>query len=73
VARGVLVELVRDVSFRLTPVTDVDAAEMLDRLRARKLLDGYRGAPPGDTAALVSVILGVSASLRRCRSCGSST
>jgi len=58
---GVLVELVRDVSFRLTPVTDVDAAEMLDRLRARKLLDGYRGAPPGDRAALISVILRVSA------------
>lgn len=58
---GVLVELVRDVSFRLTPVTDVDAAEMLDRLRARKLLDGYRGAPPGDKDALISAIMRVSA------------
>lgn len=58
---GVLVELVRDVAFRLTPVTDVDAAEMLDRLRARKLLDGYRGAPAGDTAALIAVMLRVSA------------
>ena len=33
-------------SFRLTPVTDVDAAEMLDKLRAAPLLDGYRGRPP---------------------------
>jgi len=58
---GVLVELLRDVSFHLTPVTDVDAGEMIDRLRARKLLDGYRGMPPGDRDALVDVILRVSA------------
>lgn len=58
---GVLVELLRDVSFRLTPVTDVDAAEMIAKLRASKLLDGYRGAPPGDRDALASVIMRVSA------------
>jgi acetyl coenzyme A synthetase (ADP forming)-like protein len=58
---GVLVELLRDVAFHLTPVTQVDAREMLDRLRARKLLDGYRGMPPGDRDALVDVILRVSA------------
>jgi acetate---CoA ligase (ADP-forming) len=58
---GVLVELLRDVSFRLTPVSDVDAADMLDKLRAAKLLDGYRGAPPGDRAALITVIMRISA------------
>jgi acetyl coenzyme A synthetase (ADP forming)-like protein len=58
---GVLVELLRDVSFQLTPVTDVDAREMIDRLRARALLDGYRGMPPGDREALVDLILRVSA------------
>jgi acetate---CoA ligase (ADP-forming) len=58
---GVLVELIRDVSFRLTPVSDVDAAEMLSRLRSARLLDGYRGSPPGDRAALIDVILRVSA------------
>jgi len=58
---GILVELLRDVSFHLTPVTDVDAREMIDRLRARRLLDGYRGMPPGDRDALVDVILRVSA------------
>jgi acyl-CoA synthetase (NDP forming) len=58
---GVLVELLRDVSFQLTPVTDVDARDMLDRLRARRLLDGYRGMPAGDREALVDVILRVSA------------
>jgi acetyl coenzyme A synthetase (ADP forming)-like protein len=58
---GVLVELLHDVSFHLTPVTDVDAREMIDRLRARKLLDGYRGRPAGDRAALADVVLRVSA------------
>ncbi|HXQ21792.1 MAG TPA: GNAT family N-acetyltransferase [Candidatus Acidoferrales bacterium] len=58
---GVLVELLRDVSFHLTPVSDVDAAEMLEKLRAGRLLDGYRGAPAGDRAALLSVIMRVSA------------
>ncbi len=58
---GVLVELLRDVSFHLTPVTDLDAREMIDRLRARKLLDGYRGMPPGDRDALADVVVRVSA------------
>ncbi len=58
---GVLVELLRDVSFRLTPVTDIDAAEMISKLRSAKLLDGYRGGPPGDREALASVIMRISA------------
>jgi acyl-CoA synthetase (NDP forming) len=58
---GVLVELVRDVAFRLPPVSDVDAREMLSRLRAARLLDGYRGMPPGDREALVALIMLVSA------------
>jgi acetyl coenzyme A synthetase (ADP forming)-like protein len=58
---GILVELLRDVAFHLTPVTDVDAREMIGRLRAQKLLDGYRGTPPGDRDALVEVIRRVSA------------
>jgi acyl-CoA synthetase (NDP forming) len=58
---GVLVEVLRDVSFRLTPVTNVDAAEMIAKLRASELLDGYRGAPPGDREALAMVIMRISA------------
>jgi acetyl coenzyme A synthetase (ADP forming)-like protein len=58
---GVQVELLRDVAFRLTPVSDVDAAEMLDGLRAAKLLDGFRGAPAADRAALLTLIQRVSA------------
>jgi len=58
---GVLVELLRDVTYRPPPVTDMDAEEMLSKLRAAPLLAGYRGAPPGDRPALVSVIQRVSA------------
>lgn len=49
---GVQVELLRDVAVRLTPLSDLDADEMLAGLRAGKLLDGFRGAPPADRAAL---------------------
>jgi acetyl coenzyme A synthetase (ADP forming)-like protein len=58
---GVLVEVLRDVSFRLTPVTDIAAEDMIAKLRASKLLDGYRGAPPGDREALAMVIMRISA------------
>jgi acyl-CoA synthetase (NDP forming) len=58
---GTLVEVLRDVAFRLPPVTDRDAADMLSSLRTNVLLDGYRGAPPGDRDALASLILRVSA------------
>jgi acetate---CoA ligase (ADP-forming) len=58
---GVLVELLRDVVYHLTPVTDVDAADMIGKLRAARLLDGYRGQPPGDRDALAQVIQRVSA------------
>jgi acyl-CoA synthetase (NDP forming) len=58
---GTLVEILHDVAFRLPPVTDLDAAEMLARLRATRLLDGYRGALPADRAALVSIIMRISA------------
>jgi len=58
---GVMVELLRDVSFCLTPVTDRDASEMIRRLRGARLLDGYRGAAPGDREALIDLILRISA------------
>lgn len=58
---GVLVELLRDTAFRLHPVTDIDAAEMIGQLRAARLLEGYRGSPPADRDALIGVILRVSA------------
>lgn len=58
---GATVELFRDVAFRLHPVTDVDAAEMIDSLQLSRLLEGYRGAPAGDREALIGLLMRVSA------------
>jgi acyl-CoA synthetase (NDP forming) len=58
---GVQVELVRDVAFRITPVSDIEATEMVASLRAAKLLDGFRGSPAVDRRALLGVIQRISA------------
>lgn len=57
---GVHVEVWRDVVFRVHPITDLDAREMIDQVRGVKLLDGFRGAPPADRDALVDALLRVS-------------
>lgn len=58
---GAIGALARDVAYRLPPVSDVDAAEMLAGLRLAPLLDGYRGSAPADRAALLEVVRRVSA------------
>ncbi len=58
---GVLVELVGDVSFRITPVTDLEASAMVREIKSAKLLQGYRSYPAGDIPAVEEVILRVSA------------
>ena len=60
-AGGTDVELVKDVAVRITPVTDLDAAEMLQALKLFPLLTGFQGARPCDVAAVQDVILRVSA------------
>ena len=56
---GVHVELLRDVRFRMAPLTDVDASELVRSVRGFPLLDGYRGAEPADVNALEQAILRV--------------
>ncbi len=56
-AGGTRAELLKDVSVRITPLTDLDADEMLRSLRCFPLLDGYRGAPPCDVAAARDALL----------------
>jgi acetyl coenzyme A synthetase (ADP forming)-like protein len=63
---GVLVELLGDSSFRLHPVTDRDAREMVEELKGAALLRGFRGAKPADVDALEQTILRVSALLTIC-------
>jgi acetate---CoA ligase (ADP-forming) len=60
-AGGTAAELIGDVAVRITPLTDLDAGEMLRSLRTFPLLDGYRGAPRCDLAAIEDTLLRVSA------------
>jgi acetate---CoA ligase (ADP-forming) len=60
-AGGVFVELLKDVSVRITPLTDQDVSEMIRSLKTFPLLTGYRGGPRYDVKALEQVALRVSA------------
>jgi len=60
-AGGTNAGLIQDVAVRITPLTDLDAGEMVRSLKTFPLLDGYRGAPPCDVAAIEDVLLRVSA------------
>ena len=57
---GVLVEVLKDVTFRLAPATRDDARSMLDGIQAAEMLRGVRGAPAVDREALASIIERVS-------------
>lgn len=60
-AGGTAAELLGDVGVRITPLTDVDASELVRSLRTFPLLDGYRGAPRLAVAGVEDVLLRVSA------------
>jgi acyl-CoA synthetase (NDP forming) len=60
-AGGTAVELLKDVQVRITPLTDLDASEMVRSLATFPLLEGYRGAPKADVDALLDTLLRVSA------------
>ncbi|HEY7480515.1 MAG TPA: GNAT family N-acetyltransferase [Gemmatimonadales bacterium] len=60
-AGGVLVELLKDVSVRLTPIAAPDAEEMIRELKTYRLLTGYRGGAVHDVSALVDTVLRVGA------------
>ena len=57
---GIHVEILKDVSFRVTPITDVDAAEMVRSIRGYRLLQGYRGHAAADIPAIQEFLLRVS-------------
>ena len=58
---GTLVELLKDVSFRLAPMWDTSADRMSREIKAFKVLDGYRGAPKCDLAAVKDTLLRLAA------------
>jgi acyl-CoA synthetase (NDP forming) len=57
---GVMVEIMKDVSFRITPLTPYDAEEMIKEIKAYKILDGYRGSPKVDIQAIKETLLIIS-------------
>lgn len=57
---GILVEVLKDVSFRIVPLNERDAHEMVREIKAYPVLEGFRGREPGDIAFLEETLLKVS-------------
>jgi acyl-CoA synthetase (NDP forming) len=57
---GVNAEVLNDIAFRLNPLTELDAEELIGSVKVSKLLGGFRGNPPGDTAGLKDLLLRLS-------------
>ena len=57
---GIFVEVLKDVTFRIAPVSDDDAREMISEVRAFPLLKGYRNTPPADIDAIVKILMNTS-------------
>lgn len=57
---GIWVEILKDVSFRITPLSLEEARQMIIELRAYPLLKGYRNTPPADIDALTSILCNTS-------------
>lgn len=57
---GIFVEVLKDVSFRLIPITEADAREMIEEINAYPILTGVRGQPPRDLDSIIHALLNVS-------------
>jgi acetyl-CoA synthetase (ADP-forming) len=57
---GIFVEVMKDVSFRIAPITEEDAKKMVAEIKAYPILKGYRGQPPADIEALENILLNTS-------------
>lgn len=57
---GIMVEVLKDVAFRLVPLEEKDARQMIQEIKGRPILEGVRGQPPADLAALQDTLLKVS-------------
>jgi acyl-CoA synthetase (NDP forming) len=58
---GILVEILKDVAFRIVPLEKRDASEMIKEIKGYKLLEGYRGKDPADVPYLEVLLLKLSA------------
>ena len=57
---GVFVEVLKDVTFRVAPITEDEAREMITEVKAYPLLKGYRSMPPADIETIVQILLNTS-------------
>jgi len=57
---GIFVEVLKDVTFRVAPITVDEAREMITEVKAYPLLKGYRNQPPADIEAIVQILLNTS-------------
>ncbi len=57
---GILVELMKDVAFRIAPITKFDAEEMVHEIKGFPLLDGFRGKPKVNLQPLIDALMAVS-------------
>jgi len=57
---GVFVEVLKDVAFRIVPIEKSDAEDMINEIKGKKLLEGYRGQEPADVAYLQQMLLRLS-------------
>ncbi|HSW57934.1 MAG TPA: acetate--CoA ligase family protein, partial [Dehalococcoidales bacterium] len=62
---GILVEVLRDISFRLIPVTARDASEMIREIKGFTLLQGYRGKEPVNLELLEKMIVDLSSFIQK--------
>ncbi len=56
---GIFTEVIKDVSFRVAPITEIDAEEMLEEIKTKKLLDEFRGQPKADRELLKKALVGI--------------
>jgi len=57
---GIFVEVLKDVTFRIAPITELDAQEMITEVKAYPILRGYRGQPPADIDAIAQILMNTS-------------
>jgi len=57
---GIFVEVLKDVTFRIAPITEIDAREMITEVKGYPILKGYRGQPPADVDAIVKILMNTS-------------
>jgi acetyl-CoA synthetase (ADP-forming) len=57
---GIFVEVLKDVTFRVAPITEDEATEMITEVKAYPLLKGYRNTPPADLKAITKILLNTS-------------